>query len=252
MGWPEPVAGRDYERDWSRALYFHADDLPGPVTPVWGRKKVIYENKTLTAGVAFRCGWTKNTGDVSGGTGGGFDIGYAIGGLVLFGIPIGFTTLDKLPYVLQPKIELLPQLHDAALAELLVFRDLAESALFNLTNCENAIRLRGELFGDVWGSAWIRFMGVTLASIELKAFARFRICGDLNRGMTDARASCGFSVSVKILCTTYTTQARYDIVIINGECCIAGIVLASQELLGPNARASATALRQLPPPGAIE
>ena len=89
-------------------------------------------------------------------------------------------------------------------------------------------------------------MGVTLASIELKAFARYRICGSLQNGITDARARCGFSVSVTILCVTYSTTAQYDIVIVDGDC-MQGLVLSAQHLQGLTARAAAEALLQIPP-----
>jgi len=244
LGWPEPIAGSEFERDWSRSLYFHADDLPWPVNTGWGGMKVTLENDNLTVGVAFRCGWTKKSGDVSGGTGGGFDIGYAVGGLLLFNFPVSFSSTGNKPDLIDVDRRILFHAQEVALAE--DYFALAEAALLTLAQSESSIRLRGELFGDVWGSAWIRFMGVTLASIELKAFARYRICGSLQNGITDARARCGFSVSVTILCVTYSTTAQYDIVIVDGDC-MQGLVLSAQHLQGLTARAAAEALLQIPP-----
>jgi len=216
LGWPERVPGTEFERDWSQALSFHADDLPLPVNTGWGGLRASIDSKQLSIGIAFRCGWTKQVGDVSGGTGGGFDVGYAVGGVVQFQY-----TFDAFVYETRP-IRLLTygifawvDEHERTVASA-----YAQSAIVALEALamRGDIRLQGELFGDVWGSAWIKFMGVTLAAIELKAFARYRICGSLKHGITDCRASCGFSVSVTILCITYRTEARYDLILINGSC----------------------------------
>jgi hypothetical protein len=222
LGWP-PRIGSDFERDWSQALSFHADDLPLPVNTGWGGVLVSMDgedNKQFTLGVAFRCGWTKQNGDVSGGSGGGFDVGYAIGGVVQFQYAArGLAFLLPRPTLPTTLLSLAPN------------QLLAKTALQSLVALEmkSDIRLKGELFGDVWGSAWLKFMGITLAAIELKAFARYRICGSMANGITDARASCGFSVSVKILCVTYQTEARYDLVLIKGSCPI-GTLFSDEQL----------------------
>ena len=102
------------------------------------------------------------------------------------------------------------------------------------------LSMKGELFGDVWGSAWLNFMGVTIAAIDLTAFARFQICGSLNTGVTMCRAVCGFSASVKILCVTYSTSARYELVVRDDGCKIESILSHEQLLQLANARPTQT------------
>jgi hypothetical protein len=75
-----------------------------------------------------------------------------------------------------------------------------------------------EMFGDIWGDASVEFMGVTLAAIHLKAFARFVVCGSLNNGIMEAKGTIGFEVSVTILCVTYKAHASLDITLIDGSC----------------------------------
>jgi hypothetical protein len=107
------------------------------------------------------------------------------------------------------------------------FASPADEALFaeSLAVIENAllrfeadVPMQAELFGDIWGNASVEFMGVTLAAIHLAAFARFRVCGSLKKGMTQARGTIGFKVSVRILCVTYETNASLDITLIDGDC----------------------------------
>jgi hypothetical protein len=240
LGWPERVPGTEYERDWDQALSFHADDLPLPVNTGWGGLKVSLEPPKLTIGVAFRCGWTKQVGDVSGGSGGGFDVGYAIGGIVQFQYDS-----DALLYETKPRTQLSKDVLSLSTEQeniaALVYIQSAYLALETLASSGDLylrgdLYLKGELFGDVWGSAWIKFMGVTLAAIELKAFARYRICGSLDYGITDARATCGFKVSVTILCVEYKTEARYDLVLINGTCPIRTLFTNEQLLQLTNMR----------------
>lgn len=214
LGWP-PLLASGQDRDWSKALSFHADDLPLPVNTGWGGLMAVIDSTSITVGVAFRCGWTKQSGDVSGGSGGGFDIGYAVGGLVQ--VRYTFNSTETLLAVASFPATPLIETRDYGDSLLADFAASASEALARLESSGD-LQLLGELFGDIWGSAWLKFMGVTLAAIELKAYARYRICGSLQKGITDCRASCGFSVTVTILCVTYHTEARYDLVLKSGSC----------------------------------
>lgn len=201
LGWPPKVG--EFDRDWTQALHFHLPEVPPPVNAGWGGFMGLWkEGVILKTGVAFRVGWMRGDGPARGGSGGGYSIGYALGGLVEFSI-----TLNRIAE-LQSRVALpVPMAADALWG-------IANDAALQLQATD--FRMEGEWFGDVWGSAWLAFMGITLASIDLKAFARYRLAGSLNNGVTDARATCGFSVSVTILCVRYSCEARYDIVVVDG------------------------------------
>lgn len=201
LGWPPRVG--EFDRDWTQALHFHLPEVSPPVNAGWGGFMGLWkEGDILKTGVAFRVGWMRGDGAARGGSGGGYSIGYALGGLLEFSITLnriaGLQGLVTLPATM---------VADA-------FWGVANDAALQLQTTD--FGMEGEWFGDVWGSAWLTFMGITLASIDLKAFARYRLAGSLNNGVTDARATCGFSVSVTILCVRYTCEARYDIVVVDG------------------------------------
>lgn len=201
LGWPPKVG--EFDRDWTQALHFHLPEVPPPVNAGWGGFMGLWkEGVILKTGVAFRVGWMRGDGAARGGSGGGYSIGYALGGLVEFSIPLN-RVLELQRSVTLPA----PMAADALWG-------VASDAALQLQTTDP--HLEGEWFGDVWGSAWLVFMGITLASIDLKAFARYRLAGSMNNGVTDARATCGFSVSVTILCVRYSCEARYDIVVVNG------------------------------------
>lgn len=201
LGWPPKVG--EFDRDWTQALQFHLPEVPPPVNAGWGGFMGLWkEGVILKTGVAFRVGWMRGDGAARGGSGGGYSIGYALGGLVEFSI-----TLNR-----AAELQSLVVLPAAMAADALW--GVANDAALQLQTTD--FRMEGEWFGDVWGSAWLVFMGITLASIDLKAFARYRLAGSLNNGVTDARATCGFSVSVTILCVRYSCEARYDIVVVDG------------------------------------
>lgn len=239
LGWPERVPGTEYERDWDQALYFHIDEAPLPINSGWGGIRMSLDGEKILVGVAFRCGWSKKQGDAQGGSGGGFSIGYAIGGVVQFQYDFNSLTSS----IAGPRLQVRPPVIDVhASAEsmaLSLYTGLATQALDSMM-LGGDLSMKGELFGDVWGSAWLNFMGVTIAAIDLTAFARFQICGSLNTGVTMCRAVCGFSASVKILCVTYSTSARYELVVRDDGCKIESILSHEQLLQLANARPTQT------------
>lgn len=206
IGWPSLIG--EFERDWSQSLHFHLPEMPPPVNAGWGGMRASIKEDEISFGIAFRVGWMRGDGTARGGTGGGYSIGYALGGLMEFTLSMRAS-----------KGGVAPALQRVALVEPIAGRagDYAAIAIAAAAKLDRTdFAIAGEWFGDVWGSAWLEFMGITLVAIDLKAFARYRLAGSLNNGVTDARATCGFSVSVTILCITYNCEARYDIVAVDG------------------------------------
>lgn len=239
LGWPERIPGTEYERDWDQALYFHVADAPLPVNSGWGGIRMSLDGEKILIGVAFRCGWSQKEGDAQGGSGGGYSIGYAIGGVVQFQYDFNALTISLAGESLLTPPAVADTLTKAESLALARYASLAAEALDSMKLGDD-LSMKGELFGDVWGSAWLNFMGVTIAAIELKAFARFQICGSLDTGMTKCRAVCGFSASVKILCVTYSTYARYEIIVRDDGCKIESILTHEQILQLANARPVST------------
>lgn len=200
IGWPPRIG--PLERDFGQSLHFHLPEVPPPFNAGWGGVMGSVEKGTITLGIAFRIGWMKGDGEAKGGSGGGYSIGYALGGVMEYSLPF-----NAGPMVLKAPLPTSKLKHAG-------YADAADAVLAELERWD--LGVSGEWYGDVWGSAWLKFMGITLVAIELKAFARYRLQGTLNDGITDARATCGFRVSVTILCVKYTCDARYDIVPVDG------------------------------------
>lgn len=214
IGWPDPLTGgKPLERDWNKAVKVKATTLPPPINTAWGGFRATLSSAGITLGVALRAGWTDKSGDVSGGSGGGYNIGITIGAVLLFDLPFSIAALPA-GIVGASGRALSPDALAAAHAAADDAADMLERYVALIDP-----RMYGEIIGDVWGSAWLKFMGITLASINLRAYAVFSVCGKLS-GLQRSEAHCGFSVSVTILCVTYSTDAAYDVVLKDGTCSI--------------------------------
>ena len=78
------------------------------------------------------------------------------------------------------------------------------------------------LYGDIKGSAWAKILGVTIASIDVSAYARFHGCGSVSDAGIEIKkieAKAGFDWSVRIGCVNYSGSAEFEVVVVNrGDC----------------------------------
>ena len=79
--------------------------------------------------------------------------------------------------------------------------------------------LRASVYGDIWGNASAKLLGVTIGSISISAHSRYHFCGDTKRGVVRAFATTGFKVSVRIACVTYSAKATVELTIVDRGSC---------------------------------
>ena len=80
------------------------------------------------------------------------------------------------------------------------------------------VRLRASIYADVWGSGSVEFLGVTIVSGSLRAYVRLLACGSTGQGLRKLKGNAGFEFSVTILCVTYTTTARFELILKDEPC----------------------------------
>ena len=72
------------------------------------------------------------------------------------------------------------------------------------------VTIASGLYLDAWGSAHVKFFGVTLAGVRIDAHAQVVIKAE-DTTVTRAYAKAKFSVRVKIGCTTHKATAYFQI-----------------------------------------
>jgi hypothetical protein len=80
------------------------------------------------------------------------------------------------------------------------------------------VAILGEVFADIKGYAEVRIFGITLAGVYLHAYARMRICGDTQDGITHIGGAFGAEFCVKIGCVTFCKSAEIHVTLISGTC----------------------------------
>ena len=82
------------------------------------------------------------------------------------------------------------------------------------------------LYGDIKGSAWAKVLGVTIASIDVHAYARFHGCGRITADGTDISveirkimAKAGFKWRIKIGCIEFSGTAEFEVIVIDKGAC---------------------------------
>jgi hypothetical protein len=124
---------------------------------------------------------------------------------------------QRLPEVLALRLPLADPRGDlSAIAE---SRRIIETSLRQLTGV--GVEVGVALYADVWGSASVEFMGVTLVAVRVAARARFALDVSYRGGggirVDRCFASVGFDVAVKILCVSYEAHASIDIYLKGGD-----------------------------------
>jgi hypothetical protein len=233
IGWPERIGGTEFERDWTKSTKVYVQSMY-PINTFWGGYLAELQTNQVIFGFAIRAGWTwSKQASIGGVASGSADLGITLGGVFQFALswdgPAG--TNPNSPRLLSspnayPGLSALklPGRVDRITSE--EFSAHSETIHAAIASFDSSLALlsgvdlamTAEIFGDVWGKASVQFLGVTLAAISVRAFARFRVCGTLSRGITQAKAEVGFEVSVTILCVTYSAHASIDITLIDGDC----------------------------------
>jgi hypothetical protein len=225
FGFP-PQTGNSYERDWSKAnqVVYEPPTFPIP-NMLAGGFKLEFDSaeKFVVYAVAVKAGWKY---DVNFGIGkAGLEI--AFGGILLIRIDWEKKRLQPLlarnvlAYgnnrqisngnnhsfeALSPKIR-----HSIAKNFEIIKHDIETASL-------TRISILGELFADIIGYAEVGIFGITLAGVYLHAYARMRICGDTDNGITHIGGSFGAEFCVKIGCITYCKSANINVIVIPGTC----------------------------------
>ncbi|MBZ5505124.1 MAG: hypothetical protein LAO78_06535 [Acidobacteriia bacterium] len=229
IGWPERIGGTEFERDWSKATKVYVSSM-WPINTFWGGYLAELRTDKVVFGFAIRAGWTKNYSVGGGIAKGSAELGITLGGVFQFGViwdgahgrPQALELLPARSLMLSPPSYLLadsvtPHYDIAAhVATIAAALGSFDASLARLAGVD--IAMSAEIFGDIWGKASVEFLGVTLLAVSVRAYARFRVCGTLTKGITQAKAEVGFEVSVTILCITYHATAQVDVTLIDGDC----------------------------------
>lgn len=229
VGWPERIGGTEFERDWSKATKVYVSTM-WPINTFWGGYLAELQRGRIVFGFAIRAGWTWSAkASIGGIIAGDAELGITLGGVFQFAITwdgaFRDNNINTLPRALSAKTTPLPLLDETVSADSpfashanTIFRSLEsfDASLEDLSRVDLA--MSAEIFGDIWGKASVKFIGITLAAISVRAYARFRVCGSFHQGITQAKAQVGFDVSVTILCVTFHASAEIDITLKDGPC----------------------------------
>lgn len=221
IGWPERKGSDDFDRDWDKATKVVVNGM-FPINTFQGGLLISLDKKAITMGVAVRAGWTFAPPAVGGGIAeASVDAGIMIGGVFIMSFV--FDEERALPASRPLQLAWQP-LTAKALAEeppaiLMQMQEALQEIDFALSSLGLPdVQIVAQLYGDLWGNASVRFMGVTLVGIHVAAYIRFEVCGSLHKGIGRIRGKAGFSVSVTILCVTYSTQAQLEVTLHDGDC----------------------------------
>ncbi len=242
IGWPEKRSDADdYERDWNKSMTVKIADMV-PINTFWGGVKAELNvgNNFLYLGFAIRAGWTRSY-EVNGANiaKASAELGVAVGGVFEFQLNWKEDEVDAQPVVTisAPRLVLVADeamrmtvLATDAMSRADTYGKVAATdldriqaslevmglAAASLDSIE--VKLAATIYGDLWGSASLEFLGVTIAAISVRAYTRYKACGSSTAGILVLKAAMGFEVSITILCVTYETEARIDIILRDEPC----------------------------------
>ena len=241
IGWPEPIGDDGYERDWNKSMTVKVADMV-PINTFWGGVKAELDlgSDFLYLGFAIRAGWTRSY-EVNGANiaKASAELGVAVGGVFEFQL-----NWDEDEAIAEPRMELAAPRWAVVADEAMRMTVQAVDSLVEVNTLEVAeaddrrrieaslrimgaaaaslesveVQLAATIYGDLWGSASVEFLGVRVAAISVRAYARFKVCGSSTAGILVMKAAMGFEVSITILCVTYSTTARIDIILRDEPC----------------------------------
>jgi hypothetical protein len=227
FGWPPQTGGTNYERDWSKAnmASWNPPSFPIP-NVIAGGLKFEYDGNSIVLGVAIKAGWRYGIN---------FEVGSAsisvtLGGLLIVRYSRGTFTnqlsqQDRFSSYLQDLRKNVETRQEELISNKDNFYsfddDINRNYLLikhNLEMSRDRVDILGEVFVDVHGDARIEIFGVTLCGVSLDAFARMRVCGNTEAGITYIGGSYGVRACVKIGCSTFCKDFTISIVVKNGPC----------------------------------
>jgi hypothetical protein len=235
QGWPPKKPGGGIERDWDQSTKVYVAEA-WPINTFWGGSLVeFHAGESLTLGVALRAGWTKSYPGigVEGIASAEAELGIALGGVLIvdFGKPqrelvdagpIAFfapLSAGLLPLPVAPSDHALV-VHSGEASDPVSAFAFAQPYLAALQDEARALAsfpelaIQAELYGDIWGRGSAVFLGVTIASVSIAAYARFLVAGNTREGITSMRSITGFNVEVTILCVRHSAHVEVDIWVI--------------------------------------
>lgn len=194
--------------DFSKAVSVRLKDA-WPINTFQGGMKAWYftNPRSYGFGVAVRVGysnsWKATGSDIADARA---DVGVMVGGSFLFCGTPSDRILPLQPLALQLEVQALSA-DEQWLAEM--------ADQFLQPRSGDQMFISASIFGDVWGHAYVVFLGVTIAGIKIDARAAFDVRGELHDGILYMGAEYSFRASVKIGCTSYSTTCRFKVVMIN-------------------------------------
>jgi hypothetical protein len=213
MGWPPPTGGSSYERDWSKAnqAAWYPPSFPMPNMVAAGMKyEYDQENDRIIFGAAIKAGWNDEVD---------FEVGKAGLEVSLGGILIVEYDMSKAKFALKnyqknnfitnklsSGMEVFadsgykyhdPEIYSSIVDKYNEIRDDLDKA------AQSNLHVVGEIFADLRGYATVIIFGVRLAGVYLNAFARLKVCGSTQSGITHIGGSMGATFCVTIGCYTY-------------------------------------------------
>jgi hypothetical protein len=250
VGWPELKQGNTVERNWDDCVKVVWDNMI-PINTFWGGFRAVLDSSShIGLGFALRAGWTKSYSVGGSVAGGKAELGVAVGGVVEFKFQWASSGDGNIQLSI-PRDELFDRTiassRTLTLALLDARRDglstdwqddalvadsiaLIEQSIAGMNLVE--VSAHATLYADVWGSASVQFLGITIASISVHGYARLQVCLDVLPApkVTRVYAVVGFEVSVRIGCFSYSAHASIDIYLKDGPCNALGAFYA--QLLG--------------------
>ncbi len=249
LGWPALTGEDDYERDWSRAAVVKIKGM-WPINTFWGgvQTEVDFNSSGLPErlffGIAVRAGWTQ-TFELNGANiaKARAELGVALGGVFEFEFVWDWERDSFVPYMDLVRPGHVRLYEEAQVAVLQAMENViqakdagsmrdedADCIEFCLKVMETAaersiipdVRLRASIYADVWGSGSVEFLGVTIVAASLRAYVRLLACGSTDQGLRKLKGTAGFEFSVTILCVTYRTTARFELILKDEPCAFVG------------------------------
>lgn len=194
--------------DFSKAVSVRLKDA-WPINTFQGGMKAWYftNPRSYGFGVAVRVGysnsWKATGSDIADARA---DVGVMVGGSFLFCGTPSDRILPLQPLALRLDMKALSA-DEQWLAEM--------ADQFLQPRSGDQMFISASIFGDVWGHAYVVFLGITIAGIKIDARAAFDVRGELHDGILYMGAEYSFRASVKIGCTSYSTTCRFKVVMIN-------------------------------------
>ncbi|SHN23265.1 hypothetical protein SAMN04488057_11284 [Cyclobacterium lianum] len=228
FGWPPQTGGNSFQRNWSKAsqLSYFPPTWPIPNVIAGGFKfELDHRNGFVLFAIAMKAGWSYEVK---------FGIGKAGLTIDLGGVLMVKYVYDKAlqeAFTVSRKALLPEKLRLEARAFVLASHSfLEDESFYRIRNIHNLVRediltaekdvlyILGEIFANVHGYAYIKIFGVTLAGLDVSVFARLRVCGDTNKGITFLGGSYGATACVKVGCATKCKSFTITVTVISGPC----------------------------------